>query len=246
MSKRKLMLSGEEFTYVLTKKKVKNINIRIGADQIIKVSCPHYTTIKEIEKCLISNEEFIRNSISEIKDKVESEGKLEYINGEKIDILGEKKTLCILPGRRNTANIKGTDINLLCVDANDRKMIEKTFGKMIEKLAKERIGKIIDEVYPLFAETVKKMPEIRYKRMISQWGNCAPKKNMMSFSIYLVHTPVQCIRYVVIHEFTHFIQFNHSKAFYREVENLMPDYQIWRNKLKEYGKYMKKQAEQQH
>ena len=37
-------------------------------------------------------------------------------------------------------------------------------------------------------------------------------------------TWIEFIEYVILHEFVHFIQPNHSKAFYAIIENYMPDY----------------------
>ena len=41
--------------------------------------------------------------------------------------------------------------------------------------------------------------------------------------------------YVVVHELCHYKEFNHSAAFWTEVEKIMPDYSEYRNWLKENG-----------
>ena len=41
---------------------------------------------------------------------------------------------------------------------------------------------------------------------------------------YLNRYPEEAIDYVVVHELCHLLQRNHSPAFYREVENILPDY----------------------
>ena len=40
------------------------------------------------------------------------------------------------------------------------------------------------------------------------------------------------IDYVVVHEIAHIIQMNHSKKFWAIVENVLPDYQKSKDKLK--------------
>jgi predicted metal-dependent hydrolase len=47
----------------------------------------------------------------------------------------------------------------------------------------------------------------------------------------LLEAPVQCIEYVVAHEFTHFLEANHSRNFYKKLEAVMPDWKARKNKL---------------
>ena len=44
--------------------------------------------------------------------------------------------------------------------------------------------------------------------------------------------PVEAIDYILVHEFCHILHMNHSKDFYKSVEEIMPNY-------KEIVKWMK-------
>lgn len=68
------------------------------------------------------------------------------------------------------------------------------------------------------------VPEIRARVMTSRWGVCYPKKNRITISSYLIHYPLECLEYIMVHEMTHFIIPNHSKRFYRIVGEYMPEY----------------------
>ena len=43
--------------------------------------------------------------------------------------------------------------------------------------------------------------------------------------------PKPCIEYVIIHELRHLIYPNHTNAFLRLKEKMMPDWQKWKMKL---------------
>lgn len=230
---RNIILSGEKFQYELTKKRVKNINIRVDINGKISVSCPRYTTVDEVEKTILSFESFIKKSIKKQEQrKNESLEDVNYIDGDKIKIFDRERTLCVLPGRHNIAFLNDDKINLLCTDLDDKILKEKTVNRMLDRLAKDEIEKQINSIYPLFKDIIPIFPKISYKRTISQWGSCSKSKNHLSFNLHLISYPKECIRYVVIHEFTHYVHFDHSKEFYSDVERLMPDYKVWQKILR--------------
>ncbi|MBR2471287.1 MAG: M48 family metallopeptidase [Clostridia bacterium] len=92
-----------------------------------------------------------------------------------------------------------------------------------------------EKVYPYFAQKGIKYPEIKFRKMTSRWGSCNPSKGILTFNINLMYAPPECVRYVVWHEFTHFLQANHSRSFYTELEKVCPDWKICRKKLKTVG-----------
>jgi predicted metal-dependent hydrolase len=86
------------------------------------------------------------------------------------------------------------------------------------------------EIYPLF-EKVTPMPELRLRLMRARWGSCAPKKAVLTFNTNLAFYPTPCIEYVVMHEFAHFIQPDHSPAYHALMTTLMPDWKARKAKL---------------
>lgn len=55
------------------------------------------------------------------------------------------------------------------------------------------------------------------------------------FSWRLVLAPPEVLEYVVAHEVAHLAEMNHSPAFWKVVEGLMPDYQTHRQWLQANG-----------
>ena len=92
---------------------------------------------------------------------------------------------------------------------------------------------LCERVYPYFEKRGVKYPQIKFRRMVSCWGSCRSQKGILTFNTALMFAPIECIEYVVLHEFTHFLQANHSKKFYEELEKVMPDWRIYRQKLRE-------------
>lgn len=101
-----------------------------------------------------------------------------------------------------------------------------------ETQIKDVITELCHEVYPLFSQSGISFPQIRFRKMVSCWGNCRCAKGILTFNLYLMYAPYECIRYVVLHEFTHFLVANHSKAFYQALETVCPDWKMLRKQLR--------------
>lgn len=66
----------------------------------------------------------------------------------------------------------------------------------------------------------------------TRYGSCSGK-NSINFSLYLMEKSPRAIDYVVVHELAHIKQHNHSPAFYKEIEKILPDY---KERIKELKK----------
>ncbi|MBQ4258631.1 MAG: M48 family metallopeptidase [Clostridia bacterium] len=57
----------------------------------------------------------------------------------------------------------------------------------------------------------------------TRFGSCSSKGGIC-FSWRLMAYPDEAVDYVVVHELAHLRVLNHSAAFYREIEKILPDY----------------------
>ena len=65
----------------------------------------------------------------------------------------------------------------------------------------------------------------------TRYGSCSGK-NSLCFSWRLMAYPPEAVDYVVVHELAHITVKNHSRAFYRLVEQYLPDWRKRRELLK--------------
>lgn len=102
-----------------------------------------------------------------------------------------------------------------------------------ENEIRDVILKLCEKAYPHFEKRGVKYPQIKFRKMTSRWGSCHFAKGILTFNTNLMYTPIECIEYVVLHEFTHFLQANHSSKFYAELAEVCPDWKECRKRLKE-------------
>ncbi len=75
---------------------------------------------------------------------------------------------------------------------------------------------------------------ITIRKQKSRWGSCSSKGNL-NFNCLLMLAPSEVIDYVIVHELCHRKEMNHSKAFWNEVERVIPDYKELRKWLRVEG-----------
>ena len=68
----------------------------------------------------------------------------------------------------------------------------------------------------------------------TRWGSCSAKGNP-NYNWKLMLCPEEVQDYVVVHELAHRREMNHSKAFYRIVEEILPDYRERMRWLKDHA-----------
>lgn len=123
-----------------------------------------------------------------------------------------------------------------------KKTKERFEAEPTEKLTREKVIALAEEalkVIPARVEYFAKVIGVTYGKITirnqkTRWGSCSSKGNL-NFNCLLMLAPPEVLDYVVVHELCHRKQMNHSKAFWLEVEKVLPDYKEARKWLKEDG-----------
>lgn len=99
------------------------------------------------------------------------------------------------------------------------KDVEPQLAAMLHRLNKQTYRARITQTTVSFATT--------------QWGSCAPRGRIM-LNAALVFLPPRLQRYVIIHELAHTRRADHSPAYWREVEAMLPGYSADYQALHQY------------
>lgn len=223
---------GNAISYTLERKPVKNINLRIRADQSVYVSASKDVAAKMVDAFVVEKSAYILRALKRFKDR-NRESTLEnnFVNGETVKFLGRNLRLKVKNASRSKVESDESYVTLYVKDVQDADLKKRVLETWLRKKCKDEITAICKKVYPQVKKYGIAFPEIQLREMVSRWGSCSPKKGFVTFNTALIAMPVSCIEYVVTHEFTHFLYPNHSKKFYQQLATFMPDWEERKKRL---------------
>ena len=233
MSVRKLTLGTREVTIEFERKRIRNINVRVRRDGTLYCSLPYYASVKEAESFIISKQDYLLKSLdSVIQDEKTKSLSRQYVDGEVFTVLGKLYVLKVLESPKNQCRAEDGIITLEVTDTSNYRTKYMTYEKWRRRCIKSVIVDLCNEMYPLFERRGVAMPKkITLGEYKSFWGECFSKRGELKFSYRLFEKDRAIIRYVVVHEFAHFIEPNHSSRFWAIVAEIVPDYKELRKRL---------------
>ena len=220
-------VGGRKIEYTLNQKKVKNINMRIRMDGTVHVSARPSVGVKVVDRFVCSQADFIQKVQDKYK-RVASETVLpvHYVSGESIPYLGERIPLVVRKGRPQQFFLSDDAFILQMWNTEDEGKREKAVQKGMRCIEEEILTQACKRMYEKVYIWGIEFPQIRFRTMKSRWGSCQPKTKVITLNRQLIMYPMEFIEYVVVHELAHFLQPNHSPAFYEKVAEILPDWKV--------------------
>ena len=211
--------------YHLERKNVKNINLRIRCDGSVWVSANDNVPEQYINDFVQRKQNYIQKVQSAFKKENSHQlQERQYVSGESFYLLGRCLRLKVSQKKEECVYSDGVYLFLNVKNLSDygrkRRMVMRFYFEQCKNIFSE----MITTVYPKFMKYNVKMPILKIRRMKTRWGSCIAKKGMITLNKRLIEAPLNCIEYVVIHEFCHLIYPNHSKAFYELLTVFVPDW----------------------
>lgn len=231
MKKRETVKIGNQNVNIeIIRSKRKTISLCIKETGIVEVRCGLFTDEKFIYDFINEKSEWIMKSIQ--KQKNRNNRICTGTNGKTVTWLGEIYPVHIKRGTVNKLEMKERIFEFTVKEISSdsiNQLFYKASGKKLAEMVNAK-RKELDKCVCI--KNGYQIPRITLKYMTSRWGSCTPDKAHISLSIRLIHFPPECLEYVMVHEYCHFLVRNHSRDFYNEVKKIMPEYKKAVEKLK--------------
>ena len=208
------IVEEEKYPIIIKMKNNKNTYIRVNNKLEIIVTTSYYTTDSCIIKLIKENKKTI--------EKMLKRQKKEKLKEEQFYYLGIKYDIIIVP------TMDHVEVNEGRIFTKNQKMLDRWYQREIETIFTKRL----EQNYKLFKEKIP-YPTLKLRKMKTRWGVCNKKKQSITLNINLMRESIECLDYVIVHELSHFVHFNHSKEFWDTVSKYCNNYKEIRKKLKE-------------
>lgn len=203
---------------VVVRSQRKMLSLSVNRNAEVVVRAPIRVSEKEITRFVLRHEKWIENRLAEIQSQ-----SLNLSDGEKISIFGEEYR--IAEGKAALRN------GFLFLPEENR---EEVLTALLKKRAKREMTERTERIAK---ENSFSYSAVRISSARGRWGSCS-RKASISYSFRIALLPKDCVEYVIVHELCHIRHFNHSVRFWREVEQILPDYKLRRKTLKGCGNLM--------
>ena len=210
-----LTYNGKDYDIIIEKKKgQKNTYIRVNKDLKVKVTTNYFT-----------NQFFIKKLVSDNYDKICKMidfQEVKFNNNNGFFYLGKKYIVI---------KQDGNDISF----SNDKVFIGNDFDidKWYKKQAKKLFLERLDYNYQHYTRKIP-YPKLRIRKMTSRWGVCNIETHIITLNLELIKRDITYLDYVIIHEMSHLIYGDHSRLFWKLVEENMPNYKKYKEEMKEF------------
>ena len=202
-----ISIDGVSFYYEIKRTTKKKIYIRVK-DGIVKVSATKNITLKEVKELFAKHIDFIKEQLILTKKE------------DVIHVNGTPYKPRYFVGDKNKVMIIGDEIHLYSKD-NSLEKYKKIFYDFYKKEVEKEIEKLISEAKKDFSEI--SFPTISVRFMKSMFGNYHKVKHHVKLSSILAKYDYVYIKFILYHELSHVIEFNHTKKFFAYYEAKYPN-----------------------
>lgn len=223
----------------LTRKRVKNINLRVSREGRVDVSYPWHTSEATAIAFVESKSDWIRTALSRTSSLGEknSAGPDIIVSGHAVSVWGHPYNLRIIHGPKRAARIFAHDVVITLPNRYLDDLASEASQQAVRKAFDEFLAQEMRTVLPELTaamETKAQKQASRYKirRMKSRWGSCNIKTGTITLNLELAEHDKEALKYVIAHELTHLYVRGHNREFYALLATFYPNWKEVRASLK--------------
>jgi len=223
------MMLGFEYE-VIRRPKRRTASISVKRDNAVVIRVPSNLPRECIEQLVRSKARWIHSRLRFNEELRARYRPKEYVSGEAFSYLGRNYRLQVVEGEAGPACLDRGRLRV-CVPLN---LTGEGKGQQIIRQItawyQEHALKYLQEKTARYAGRMSVTPAcVGIKGYRSRWGSCH-RDGRVYFNWRIIMAPHSVVDYVVVHELCHLIQHNHSSAYWRLVESILPDYReakVW-------------------
>lgn len=223
------IIDGSEIRYEFKRSHRRSVVAKIRRDGVIEVKAPLLYRESNMLSFLNQHKRWIFNHFDRLQNADNQQKK--YISGEIHYYLGKQYTLQVVESGKNSVFIEGNSLIINSKYPENQEYLEVLLNKWYRNQAKIVFSNLLPPIIEKFRKYNVAPAKISIRDMRSRWGSCSRKGNI-SLNLQLIKLNENCIRQVMVHEMCHLVYFNHQAGFHALMDEMMPDWKLWKKDLK--------------
>ncbi|MBP3578157.1 MAG: M48 family metallopeptidase [Lachnospiraceae bacterium] len=227
------------FPLTITRKKIKNMYLRVHPDGTVTVSAPKCLSDKAICEFVNSKADWIAAQLKKIEERkgagqqagIKQSAEPTYLSGEIHYYWGCPCKLMVeeTTGKSSVEFLENQQNILMHAPANSTTEQRK---HLLEEFYRRELKAVVPHLLEKYVPIVGKVPtEWRIRSMKTKWGTCNVRDKRIWLALNLAKKHPKCLEYVIVHELTHLHVPNHSKAFWTRMDVYYPEWREVRKLL---------------
>jgi predicted metal-dependent hydrolase len=215
-----MMRTYKDIEYSLMRSRRKTASIYIERDGRVSILVPDKLTDRQVEALLESKRKWIYSSLAEWQDLNARRVQRDYVNGEGFLYLGRSYRLKLVADLAEPLILRD---GYFCLRTGNGSVpdADAAFKAFYRAKGAARIPLRVAYFQAKMGVEPKAVKVIDLKH---RWASCSPGGNL-NFHWKCMMAPLTILDYIIVHELAHLIYPNHTKAFWNEVDKVMPDFQ---------------------
>jgi predicted metal-dependent hydrolase len=208
----------------------RTIGITVKRDGELVVAAPQRTSARRLEAVVRDKLPWVRRKLAEFEALGPPPERRQVVAGELFPYLGREYRLALADRPALPVGLRGDVLEVdRALDGDARAALVAWY--------EARARDYIDAAVTRYAPLVGAAPAAVVVRDLGKrrWGVCDHRTLTVSFHWQLITQPPELVDYVVVHELTHLHEPNHGAAFWRRVEDVVPDCKERRRRLSRRG-----------
>ncbi len=214
----------------VTRKHVKNLNLRVHADGTVTMSIPMRTSIARAQDFLDRKAPWIAQRLECIEAARNSRGIIHpaaapadsadavtkprlLLWGEEVDAYSTLQKHGLLP-----EVFGGADSNAAGAGIDTARL-----QRLVDVLYKQEVARALPQIaQPLESAMGVAASRWQVRSMKTRWGSCTPKTAAIRINSQLAAYPIDCLNFVVAHELVHLMEPSHNARFHMLLDVYCP------------------------
>ena len=177
----------------VTRKRVRNLNLRVRRDGNVALSTPLHTTPERAQAFVRERAGWIRAHVTRVQERAQ-----------------------VAEQPQATYPLWGKLVSVPRQDALSRAELDELYRREVSR----ELPAIVMYMEGMVGAHATAW---QLRAMTSRWGSCTPKTGKIRINVRLAAYPMECLCYVVVHELAHLLEPSHNARFHAVVARAVPN-----------------------